>query len=211
MFTDPFTLPAQSGAILGRRFQSYEAHIPYLLQVMVDYNLVGMAHIHFSRALFRGPLPIRPLSKNRPRFGHRDEAQISPVAQKGPVEVELGASVKKPGRRRHRCSLDGASIKIEYEPETPEADGQGEWSSPASSPGAQESPLYVRGNVAADWIWGAGAGVSQARGQLRVPSKYSCCELEADATVEGEDADASFWSSTFRVVGPKIRGKSGGS
>lgn len=158
---------------------------------MVDYNLVGMAHVHFSRALFRSPVPARRASLTRPKFGRAAEAHASPEAQGGPVEADLGASGRKAGRRRHRYSLDGASIKIEYEQDESQVDRSGPVGSPASSLEVheRERPVYVQGTVAADWIWGAAGGVSQAGGQSRVPVKQSCCELEADAAVEGGDQE----------------------
>ncbi|KAG6482273.1 hypothetical protein ZIOFF_058904 [Zingiber officinale] len=45
------------GAVLGRNFQPYESHIPYLLHFLVDYNLYGMSHVHSSKIKFRPPLP----------------------------------------------------------------------------------------------------------------------------------------------------------
>ena len=45
--------PVQSGAVLGRRFQPYESHVPYLLQVKVDFNLYGMGFLRLAKALFR--------------------------------------------------------------------------------------------------------------------------------------------------------------
>ncbi|KAK8961000.1 hypothetical protein KSP40_PGU011904 [Platanthera guangdongensis] len=44
------------GSILGKSFQPFEAHIPYLLQFLVDYNLYGMSHLHTSKVMFRSPL-----------------------------------------------------------------------------------------------------------------------------------------------------------
>ncbi|KAI5067558.1 hypothetical protein GOP47_0018086 [Adiantum capillus-veneris] len=44
------------GGILNRRFQPYESHIPFLLQVMIDYNLSGMGHVHLSDIKFRQPV-----------------------------------------------------------------------------------------------------------------------------------------------------------
>ena len=43
----------QAGGILGRRFQPHESHVPYLLQVKVDFNLYGMGFMRLSRVLFR--------------------------------------------------------------------------------------------------------------------------------------------------------------
>ncbi|CAM9288703.1 unnamed protein product, partial [Phaeothamnion confervicola] len=47
----------QTGVILGTKFQPYESHIPFLLQVFIDHNLAGMGYIHLRHAIFRGRLP----------------------------------------------------------------------------------------------------------------------------------------------------------
>jgi DNA polymerase zeta len=36
--------------ILGRAMQPYEAHVPYLLQFFMDYNISGMNWLHASAA-----------------------------------------------------------------------------------------------------------------------------------------------------------------
>ncbi|KAG2785806.1 DNA polymerase zeta catalytic subunit [Phytophthora cactorum] len=48
----------ESGGIGERRFQPYEAHIPFLLQVFADYNIEGMNNVAFSDVKFRFPLPV---------------------------------------------------------------------------------------------------------------------------------------------------------
>ncbi|KAG0496633.1 hypothetical protein HPP92_001324 [Vanilla planifolia] len=45
------------GSVLGKVFQPYESHIPYLLQFLIDCNLYGMNHLHASAVKFRSPLP----------------------------------------------------------------------------------------------------------------------------------------------------------
>jgi DNA polymerase zeta len=47
----------RSGAIMGKLFQVYEAHIPFTLQVFIDYNLYGMAMLNLDTMRFRAPLP----------------------------------------------------------------------------------------------------------------------------------------------------------
>ena len=42
-----------SGAVLGRKFQPHESHIPFMLQLKIDYNLHGMGWVWFRRAAFR--------------------------------------------------------------------------------------------------------------------------------------------------------------
>lgn len=46
-----------SGVICQTKFQAFEAHIPFLLQLFVDNNLVGMDYIRMSEVSFREPLP----------------------------------------------------------------------------------------------------------------------------------------------------------
>ncbi|KJE92975.1 DNA polymerase zeta catalytic subunit [Capsaspora owczarzaki ATCC 30864] len=46
----------QSGFVMGREFQPYEAHIPFLLQFLIDFNLYGMNFVQLSLARFRQPL-----------------------------------------------------------------------------------------------------------------------------------------------------------
>ncbi|XP_011292459.1 DNA polymerase zeta catalytic subunit [Musca domestica] len=36
----------QNGAIMNKHFHPHEAHVPYILQFMIDYNLYGMSMIH---------------------------------------------------------------------------------------------------------------------------------------------------------------------
>ncbi|XP_028624823.1 DNA polymerase zeta catalytic subunit [Grammomys surdaster] len=43
----------QSGAIMNKSYQPHEAHIPYLLQLFIDYNLYGMNLINLAAVKFR--------------------------------------------------------------------------------------------------------------------------------------------------------------
>ena len=55
-----------SGGIVNRVFQPHESHVPYLLQVMVDYNLHGMGLARLRRVTFRSPVPRwEALHRNR--------------------------------------------------------------------------------------------------------------------------------------------------
>ncbi|EFN82226.1 DNA polymerase zeta catalytic subunit [Harpegnathos saltator] len=46
----------QNGVVLNQHFQSYEAHIPYILQFMIDYNLYGMNVINLNNIKYRRSL-----------------------------------------------------------------------------------------------------------------------------------------------------------
>lgn len=48
----------QSGGVMNKVFQPYEAHIPYLLQFFMDYNLYGMNLLHASAVKFRNPVRL---------------------------------------------------------------------------------------------------------------------------------------------------------
>ncbi|XP_076872790.1 DNA polymerase zeta catalytic subunit [Brachyhypopomus gauderio] len=43
----------QGGAVMNKCFQPHEAHIPFLLQFFIDYNLYGMNLLHLSAVRFR--------------------------------------------------------------------------------------------------------------------------------------------------------------
>ncbi|KAH6607338.1 hypothetical protein Trco_003651 [Trichoderma cornu-damae] len=47
----------QQGVIMKRKFQPYEAHLQYLLQFMVDYNLYGCDYVESLQTHFRAPVP----------------------------------------------------------------------------------------------------------------------------------------------------------
>ncbi|XP_054617424.1 DNA polymerase zeta catalytic subunit isoform X2 [Dunckerocampus dactyliophorus] len=55
----------QSGAVMNKIYQPHEGHIPYLLQLFIDYNLYGMnllnlAAVKFRRSLNRDDVPPDP-------------------------------------------------------------------------------------------------------------------------------------------------------
>lgn len=43
----------QSGAVMNRSYQPHEGHIPYLLQLFIDYNLYGMNLLNLGAVKFR--------------------------------------------------------------------------------------------------------------------------------------------------------------
>lgn len=47
----------QQGVVMKRKFQPYEAHLQYLLQFMIDFNLYGCDYLDTSKARFRSPVP----------------------------------------------------------------------------------------------------------------------------------------------------------
>ena len=49
----------QQGVIMKQKFQPYEAHLGYLLQFMVDFNLYGCDYLDSSAVRFRAPVPER--------------------------------------------------------------------------------------------------------------------------------------------------------
>ncbi|KAM9778498.1 DNA polymerase zeta catalytic subunit isoform 2-T2 [Syngnathus typhle] len=44
----------QSGAVMNKIYQPHEGHIPYLLQLFIDYNLYGMNLLNLAAVKFRG-------------------------------------------------------------------------------------------------------------------------------------------------------------
>ncbi|CAI5744244.1 unnamed protein product [Peronospora destructor] len=54
----PIVQLLESRNVGERRFQAYEAHVPFLLQVFADYNIEGMNCVAFSNVKFRFPVPV---------------------------------------------------------------------------------------------------------------------------------------------------------
>ena len=42
-----------NGTIMSESFQTYESHVPYNLQFLMDFNLFGMNLIHLNSVKFR--------------------------------------------------------------------------------------------------------------------------------------------------------------
>lgn len=60
----------QQGAILKQKFQPYEAHLQYLSQFMIDYNLFGCDYLDASQASFRAPVPAHSDGSNLSHLWH---------------------------------------------------------------------------------------------------------------------------------------------
>ena len=60
----------QQGVIMKQKFQPYEAHLQYLLQFMVDYNLYGCDYLDSSKTMFRSPIPEYDSGSNSSHLWH---------------------------------------------------------------------------------------------------------------------------------------------
>jgi DNA polymerase zeta len=60
----------QQGTIMKQKFQPYEAHLQYLLQFMIDYNLYGCDYLDASKASFRSPVPEHDKGSNSSHLWH---------------------------------------------------------------------------------------------------------------------------------------------
>lgn len=82
----------QSGAVLGTRMRTFEAHLPYLLQFKVDHNLYGMGHIRIARGKFRLPLPPAPSPAAAAGASGPEQARAgSPLAAGSPAATVQGS------------------------------------------------------------------------------------------------------------------------
>uniref|UniRef100_A0A3B4FYK2 DNA polymerase zeta catalytic subunit n=1 Tax=Pundamilia nyererei TaxID=303518 RepID=A0A3B4FYK2_9CICH len=52
----------QSGAVMNKSYQPHEGHIPYLLQLFIDYNLYGMNLVNLAAVKFRKGSAFRSIS-----------------------------------------------------------------------------------------------------------------------------------------------------
>uniref|UniRef100_A0A8C5BEY4 DNA polymerase zeta catalytic subunit n=1 Tax=Gadus morhua TaxID=8049 RepID=A0A8C5BEY4_GADMO len=72
-----------SGAVMNKVYQPHEGHIPFMLQVFIDYNLYGMNLLHVAALKFR----------------------TQPLRGQGPVCLMLGASFQRWEPDNIPCSL----------------------------------------------------------------------------------------------------------
>ncbi|RKO94213.1 hypothetical protein BDK51DRAFT_30653, partial [Blyttiomyces helicus] len=94
----------ETGTIMGRPFQTYESHIPYLQQFLIDYNLYGMDYICLADARFRMPvldIPRTPplassATSQPPPFYFKDETIDD--RRKWPTDFNI--------RRQSYCELE---------------------------------------------------------------------------------------------------------
>ncbi|KAJ3218788.1 DNA polymerase zeta [Dinochytrium kinnereticum] len=65
-----------SGGVMNRKFQAFEAHIPYLAQFFIDFNLLGMDFIDLADVRFRLPLLLKRViyQKRVPALHFTDES-----------------------------------------------------------------------------------------------------------------------------------------
>ncbi|KAF2460555.1 hypothetical protein BDY21DRAFT_280750 [Lineolata rhizophorae] len=63
------------GAIMKQTFQPYEAHIPYLLQWMCDFNLYGCDFVDCEKVMFRAPVPLFNELKNMAHKWHNQSIE----------------------------------------------------------------------------------------------------------------------------------------
>uniref|UniRef100_A0A8C5JPK4 DNA polymerase zeta catalytic subunit n=1 Tax=Junco hyemalis TaxID=40217 RepID=A0A8C5JPK4_JUNHY len=71
----------QGGAIMNKSYQPHEAHIPYLLQLFIDYNLYGMnlinlAAVKFRKARRKGKVTHLPEYSSNVSFTEWEEDEI---------------------------------------------------------------------------------------------------------------------------------------
>ena len=92
------------GLMSGRVLQPHEAHVSFVMQVMIDYNLHGMDLARVSRATFRDPLPRWP----RLHRGRVPARRVAVGASSGVGGGGAGAA----GRRY-------APVELEYDDRPP--------------------------------------------------------------------------------------------
>ncbi|KAJ1926917.1 DNA polymerase zeta [Tieghemiomyces parasiticus] len=102
----------QKGTALGTPCEVYEAHIPYILQFMVDFNLYGMRWIHVERSKER---PSGPLDPEFATVGLDHAQPMGPTERLTWCQAELDTLAAHIGNRRSvgaryiHARVDGAA------------------------------------------------------------------------------------------------------
>ncbi|OLL22088.1 DNA polymerase zeta catalytic subunit [Neolecta irregularis DAH-3] len=90
----------RQGAILERSMQPFEAHIPYLLQFMIDFNLYGCGWINCEEVTFRMPVPEQSESNGK----HADHSSLQ-LYTNASIPTEMITSETGLPRLSH-CALE---------------------------------------------------------------------------------------------------------
>lgn len=77
-FTTRLVTLLRSGEIMKKKFIVYEAHIPFHLQFMLDFNLFGCGWVDVSKAKFREPVPEDPEQTGSHRSDESEENDLFP-------------------------------------------------------------------------------------------------------------------------------------
>ncbi|XP_046399117.1 DNA polymerase zeta catalytic subunit [Ischnura elegans] len=77
----------QSGAVLGKSFQPHEAHLSFILQFFIDFNLYGMNLINLSKVFYRRPQNVTEIELHPPC------KSSSTITSSGNIEVEQSKSI----------------------------------------------------------------------------------------------------------------------
>uniref|UniRef100_A0A1I8QAE6 DNA polymerase zeta catalytic subunit n=1 Tax=Stomoxys calcitrans TaxID=35570 RepID=A0A1I8QAE6_STOCA len=86
----------QNGAIMNKNFHPHEAHVPYVLQFMIDYNLYGMSFIHV-------PLEIV-------KFRRSDANELVPFKNLKQTQILDNNVVKKVSCSTLECDIGSSFI-----------------------------------------------------------------------------------------------------
>lgn len=82
----------RAGSVLGTPFQPHEAHVPYLLQLLLDFNLKGMGDLRLARFKVRWRA-LRSTAAPTHRFG---VAPSSLLTGRQPFAVSAPAAGSRP-------------------------------------------------------------------------------------------------------------------
>ena len=105
----------RSGAILSRRFQVYEDHIPFILQFLLDCNLFGCGWVYIAKdrsTRFRRPLPERAPGDSAPNEDSLANLLASPPAITGAFNRRSYTLATVPERYWH--ALDSGPEKVSF-------------------------------------------------------------------------------------------------
>lgn len=70
----------QNGMVLNQSLQPHEAHIPFILQFMIDYNLYGMSLINLKDVKFRQYTHMKENSQNENSLNLFDSQKYLPAS-----------------------------------------------------------------------------------------------------------------------------------
>jgi len=198
--------------VAGRRWQPFEAHIPFMLQLKIDFNLAGMGFLRLSRVHFRAPLPASGARRGAdwcgsPAAAAREPSDTSAPPAPAALPCSLGpdaprsmvGSIARVVHTAARCAFNAGQGLSEEAAAAARTQRRAQHHAllTARSAAAPVSTAPVRARAGP--VLG-GSGAAEAPGQLwtaggapadwlrppggRPLERQSVCELEADACAD---------------------------
>uniref|UniRef100_A0A8C7GGX1 DNA polymerase zeta catalytic subunit n=1 Tax=Oncorhynchus kisutch TaxID=8019 RepID=A0A8C7GGX1_ONCKI len=102
----------QGGAVMNKHYQPHEAHIPYLLQLFIDYNLYGMNLINLGAVKFRRSQPRRGKGRS-PCTSRLSDSTLGGMFDRWEEDAIACSLVLEDVEKQSTCELEVDAVAVD--------------------------------------------------------------------------------------------------